>query len=148
MALGMKSLLRSDRGASLVEFALIAPALLTFIIGIAQLGELFFANAGLKSAVGEGARLATIYPRPTNQQIIDRIKNRRVGLAAAHVSEPALVHGKTATGRNYVDIQMTYAAPINFIFFSTPPVTLVERRRAFVHACEPSQISAAQAGCT
>jgi hypothetical protein len=147
MTLSFKALLHSNRGAGLVEFALIAPVLITFIVGIAQLGGLFFANSGLKSAVGEGARLATIFPRPTNQQIITRITSRRFGLESERVSGPTLAHGTTANGRNYVDIEMTYAAPLSFIFFETPPLTLVERRRAFIHACQPTQIAAAQAGC-
>ena len=132
MVFSFKALLRNKRGVGLVEFALIAPVLLTFVIGIAQLGQLFFANAGLKSAVGEGARYATIFPRPTNQQIIDRIVNRRFGLDPAYVSAPTLTTG-ALNGRDYIDIRMTYAAPLDFIFFSTPPVTLVETRRVFVH---------------
>jgi Flp pilus assembly pilin Flp len=148
MTLSFKALLRSNRGAGLVEFALIAPVLITFIIGIAQLGGLFFANAGLKSAVGEGARLATIFPRPTNEQIIARITSRRFGLEPTRVSEPTLAHGTTTNGRNYVDIEMTYTTPLSFIFFDTPPLTLVERRRAFIHACQASQIAARQTGCT
>ena len=143
----LKALLRNKRGVGLVEFALIAPVLLTFIIGTAQLGQLFFANAGLKSAVGEGARFATIFPRPTNQQITNRIVNRRFGLDPVYVTGPTLTHNK-ANGRSYVDIQMTYAAPLDFIFFRTPPITLTEQRRAFIHACEPAQVSASQVGCT
>ena len=148
MTVSFRTLLRSNRGAGLVEFALIAPVLITFIIGIAQLCGLFFANAGLKSAVGEGARLATIFPRPTNQEIITRITSRRFGLEPNRVSDPTLAHGKTANGRNYVDIEMIYTAPISFIFFDLPPLTLVERRRAFIHPCQPAQIAAPQAGCS
>ena len=146
MALSFKALLHSQRGAGLVEFALIAPVLLAFIIGIAKIGEMFFANAGLKSAVGEGARYATIFPRPTNQQIITRITSRRFGLDPVYISGPTLTHA-TVNGRSYVDIQMTYSAPLDFIFFRTPAVTLTERRRAFIHACDAAQISAAQPGC-
>ena len=122
---------RDRRGAGAVEFALLAPALLLFIIGIAQLGILFFANAGLKNAVGEGARYATLFPKPDNSLIVNRITATRFGLNPAFLTNPT-VTDCTVNGRACVDIQMTYAAPLDFVFFKTPPLTLAERRRVFV----------------
>ena len=128
---------RSQEGVGAVEFAFAAPVLLAFIIGIAQLGILFFANSGLKAAVGEGARYATIFPRPTVDQIKARITSRRFGLDPTYVSELTVVASEVGK-RNVVDIRMTYTAPIDFIFFKTPPVTLEEKRRAYVHAAPPA----------
>jgi Flp pilus assembly protein TadG len=130
---------RDESGTSAVEFALIAPLLFGFLIGIAQLGILFLANTGLKSAVGEGARLATIFPRPTNAAIIARITDRHFGLEPQYITNPTITEPTAAqvaanNGRAYLDISMSYAVPLDFIFFTTPPVTLVERRRVFVHS--------------
>ncbi|MEA3033397.1 MAG: TadE-like protein, partial [Sphingomonadales bacterium] len=47
----IRKLRRNEDGAGAVEFALVAPALLGFIIGLTQLGMLFFANADLHNAV-------------------------------------------------------------------------------------------------
>ncbi len=121
------------RGAAALEFAFAAPILLTFIIGIAQLGILFFANSGLKSAVGEGARYATIYPRPSDEQIIARINDRRFGLDPTYLSAPTIT-SCVSNGRNCIDIQVSYSAPVDFLFFQTPPLTLTERRRVFVQS--------------
>jgi Flp pilus assembly protein TadG len=55
------------------------PALVVFVVGIAELGILFMANAGLRNAVAEGARYATIYPRPSDAQIRQRITDTRFG---------------------------------------------------------------------
>ncbi len=128
----MRRLLRSDRGIGAVEFALVAPAICAFIVGVAQLGMLFFANAGLQSAVAEGARLATIYPRPSNPQIIARITDTRFGLDPAYITAPT-VNDFQVNGRNYKEISMSYQVPLDFIFFQTSPVTLVANRRVFVH---------------
>jgi len=131
----MKRLVRrlgaSERGASAVEFALILPALVTLIAGVAQLGVLFMANAGLRNAVAEGARYATIYPRPTDAQITQRITDKRFGLDPANLTAATITHG-VSSGTNYADIRMTYTVPMNFVFFSLPSVTLVESRRAFI----------------
>lgn len=126
------SLLREENGMGAVEFALAAPLLFALIVGIAQLGTLYFANSGLKSAVAEGARLATLHPRPSHQQIITRITDSRFGLDPAFISNPT-VTGASVNDRDYVEIEMSYAVPLDFIFYRTSPITLVERRRVFVY---------------
>lgn len=131
------SIAPDHRGVSAVEFAILAPVLMAFIIGIAQLGVIFFANAGLKSAVGEGVRYATIYPRPTTEQIKIRIADRRFGLQPENLSAPTVTQGK-ANGRDYLDVEVRYQVPMDFMFFLTQPVTLIERRRVFVHPVNAS----------
>lgn len=118
-------------GAAAVEFALILPALVLLIVGIAQLGALFMANAGLRNAVAEGARYATIYPRPTDTQIRERITRARFGLDPANIVSPSISYG-VSFGAHYADISMSYSVPMNFVFFTLPPVTLTETRRAFI----------------
>ena len=128
----MRRLLRSDRGIGAVEFALIAPVICTFIIGVAQLGMLFFANAGLQSSVAEGARLATIDPQPSNELIIERITDRRFGLDPAYITAPT-VNDFQVNGRDFKEISMSYRVPLDFIFFRTSPITLVANRKVFVY---------------
>ena len=131
---GMWTRLRRDgKGGAAVEFALVAPALITAIIGIAQLGILFFANAGLSNAVAEGARYATIYPRPTDTQIRARITAQRFGLNSQYLTTPTITPG-TSNGANYVDISMSYSVPLDFVFFNGPSVTLTQTRRSYVFA--------------
>lgn len=127
-----RRILRSEEGAGAVEFALIAPALFTLIIGVAQLGTLFFANAGLKHAVSEGARLAAVYPQPTPDEIKAELTDARFGLDPDHIpAPPSVVPGESAEGWDYLDISMSYEVPLNFIFFEADPVTLTETRRVF-----------------
>jgi Flp pilus assembly protein TadG len=132
LAATFTKLRRSERGSGAVEFALIAPMLCTIIIGVAELGGLFYANAGLKSAVAEGARYATLHPRPTDVQIKAKIADRKFGLDPTKLSNPVITTG-TVDKRQYIEITMSYDVPLDFLFFETPPVTMVERRRVFVH---------------
>lgn len=126
------SLGRDRRGVGAVEFALAAPVLFAVVIGVAQLGILFFANAGLHNAVAEGARLATIFPRPTDEEITAAIMDSRFGMQRANiVADPEIVHGTDGNGYTYADISLSYRVPLNFIFFETPPITLSESRRVF-----------------
>ena len=51
---------KSERGATLIEFALIALLLFTILFGIIEFGWLFFGWITLTGAVREGARLAVV----------------------------------------------------------------------------------------
>ena len=131
MKISLRTIRSNTRAVSVTEFALIAPLLLTAILGIGQLGIMFFANAGMRSAVGEGARFATIFPRPTDNQIKAKVASNRFGIKPQNLSPTVITHGQT-DGGDYVDIQMSYNVPLDFVFFSVPPVRLVATRRAFV----------------
>lgn len=124
-------LLRDRRGAGAAEFAMVLPAFVVLLVGVAQLGVVFFANAGLHNALAEGAREATLFPRPTTQEITDKIAASRFGLDPAKLEAPVVVYGNTA-GADFAEITMRYNVTLDFIFFDIPPITLQEKRRVFL----------------
>jgi len=128
----MRAWRRCARGSVAAEFALALPVLVLFLAGVAQLGVLFAANAGLQQAVGEGARLAIIYPRPNDATITARIRSAAFALNASYLDEPSLTHG-TSNGVPYVDISLTYHPRLNFILFSGPQISLTRSRRAYIN---------------
>ena len=128
----LRRLGRDAKGAAALEFALAVPVLVTFIVGIAQLGILFMANNGLDSAVAAGARYATIYPRPSDTQIQTLIASERWGLDPANMTTPVIQHG-TTSNNNWVRISTSYNVDLNFVFFTIEDVTLSETRTAWVH---------------
>lgn len=130
------SVWRNERGVSAVEFALVAPILILFIVGAAQLGLLFFANADLRNAVASGARVASVFPRPDDAVIVAAIDDQVVGLDRAAITGPTLHHGTDANGLATTEISLSYAMRLDFIFFSTPPITLTEQRKVFTQLPE------------
>jgi hypothetical protein len=52
--------LRSERGAALVEFAVVLPLLVVLLFGIMEAGWLFAQQVELRNATREGARLAVV----------------------------------------------------------------------------------------
>ncbi len=54
------NLLRDERGQALVEFAIVAPLLLTLVLGIVQFGLVFSNSLALTDAVRAGARAAVV----------------------------------------------------------------------------------------
>ncbi len=132
---------QSQRGSSAVEFAFVAPAFIALVLGIANLGVYFFAHSGLKSALAEGARYASISPKPANDAIAARITERRFGLNPSDITEGPTVTDSTSGGRPCVDIVMKYQVKMNWIFVdhgSWSVFNITERRRAFVY---PASVS-------
>lgn len=83
-----KRMRRRQRGASAVEFALIAPLLFFLLFAAIEMGLLYWANLTMQHAVREGARYAVtgqsnLDTGPTPQRylaVIQNIKNNSMGL--------------------------------------------------------------------
>jgi len=118
---------RDHGGATILEFALIAPVLLAMLIGIAELAVVFYAQAGLKSAVEDAARYATLWPKPSEAQIKARVAANSFGMNPVPV--PSVVF--TSSSPNYVTISMTYNVTINYVL-GKKTIALTETRRAYV----------------
>jgi Flp pilus assembly protein TadG len=131
----MKRLLclwRDKRGAGALEFAMIAPALLAMLMGITQLGTMYFARADLRHAIAAGARQAQIFPRPSTATITGTITGKMHRLQANKITGPTITYARDANGFDYAEIQASYAVPLNFIVYQVPAVTLTERRRVYL----------------
>ena len=69
-----RKLRKSERGASMVEFAIVALLLFTLIFGIIEFGWLFFGWITLTGAVREGARLAIVGEDGIEQAVINHAR--------------------------------------------------------------------------
>ncbi|GAC1403875.1 MAG: hypothetical protein NVSMB69_00980 [Novosphingobium sp.] len=124
------AILKASDGIAAAEFAMMAPLVLLLLFLVVNLGMLFESYNGVQHAVGEGARLATIYPRPTDSQITSAVQAAEFGLDPSLASAPTYSHG-TNSGIAYVDVTLTYNAPVNFPLFSLPAVPLTYTKRAY-----------------
>ncbi|HEY0111557.1 MAG TPA: TadE/TadG family type IV pilus assembly protein [Allosphingosinicella sp.] len=135
----LKRLIRRDqRGAGAVEFALVLPALLAFIIGTAQMGKLFFANADMRHAVAAGARVASVFPVPDDATILAKVNEKITRAGAAGRTTAIINHSGEDEANPWIEIQMTYTVPLDFVFFNMAPVTLSETRRVYTQVTETS----------
>jgi Flp pilus assembly protein TadG len=74
-ALRLRRLGRDERGATIVEFAMILPALCVLLLGIFELGYRAYAASVLQGALHEAARMATV-GGVTMDQINARVRTR------------------------------------------------------------------------
>ena len=62
VAVGSPERARRQRGAALVEMAIILPVLLVLLLGVIDLGRIFYAYEALANATREGARYCALHP--------------------------------------------------------------------------------------
>ena len=91
-------LLRSERGAELVEFAFVLPTLLLLIVGVVDFGLLFQKYEVVTNAAREGARVA-ILPGYNNADVQARVNQYLTaggltGTATVSVAAPQATDGR------------------------------------------------------
>ena len=117
----LKRVGRENKGIGAVEFALVAPVLIGFVIGISQMGRLFFANADMKNAVAHGARAASLWPVPTDDAAIKAVVMDRIArTGGAGKAKVDVVRDQDGIGNDSIEITMRYQVPLDFIFFDVP----------------------------
>ena len=122
--------LAGDRtGLAAVEFAVAFPILILFIWGIFQVALIHRANAGMQHALGEGARLATLWPTPTDTEIEAKITSHEFGVEGGTWGTPTIT---TDTAANTKLIQVTYSQPTDFLFFTGPRVSLTRSKLVYL----------------
>ena len=122
--------LSADRGGSAaIEFAIAVPILVTFVWGIFQIGILYRANAGMQHALGQGARYATIFPTPSDEQIQEKIVSHKFGVDGGTWTTPAIITDPTAQTKL---ITVTYSQPTDFLFFQGPTVSLTRTKLVYL----------------
>jgi len=127
-----RRLLKDERGANLVEFAIAVPVLVFFIYGIFTIGLLYQANAGVQHALGEAARYATIFPTPTDDQIRARVAARKFGTGTGTLGQLQIADNNSGgPGTRYKTLTLSYSQATNFLFFQGPTVTITKSKRVY-----------------
>jgi Flp pilus assembly protein TadG len=85
--LGLPSRVVGDqRGTSILEFALIAPVLLTMTIGAVDFGRMFYVRQGLEYATEEAARYYMLNPSAATSTVTTELHNKMPGGMGPSVS--------------------------------------------------------------
>lgn len=118
---------RNRRGASAIEFALIAPIMITFTYGLVEIGRVMLVKQTATHATREGARIA-IRPTAETDDVISRVNDELALLSitgATVETEPASLEdapqGSRVTVRVRIDIGSISWIP-DYFDFGTPEI--------------------------
>lgn len=139
--LSINRLFQDARGSALIEFAFVSPVIILLLVGALQVSMLLYANAAMRSALGEGARTATLYRAPatptswagpTATEVCNRVTNAMLSLGNADITALTLTRAANGTA-NALQLAVSYNVDLNFVFFTTSP-TLTSTRRVYVRS--------------
>ena len=110
--------LRQDRGASMVEFALILPLLILLVFGTVEFGRGYNAQITLTHAAREGVR--TLAVTKDSDEAVTATKNAATSLPPAQVSVSTTACNPGAA----TSVTATYPFKYNIPLFGTHTITL------------------------
>lgn len=125
----MNRLKKREEGAAAIELAFALPIFIMLLWMVVQLGLVFRAVAGMQHALGEGARMATIYPTPTQNDIVNKIGDRVYGIGPGNFTIATPVYNNSL---GYVDLSVTYNQKTDLLFLPGPDVALTRNKRVYV----------------
>jgi Flp pilus assembly protein TadG len=121
---------RNQRGAAAVEFALTVPILVSVIYGIFEFSQLYWANAGMQHALGEGARYATLCIKTATGCDLETdtdIKAKMNAKLFGPVDGTFTVQDPTDSASSKT-LTITYRRTMDFLFFTGPTITLTRSK--------------------
>ena len=124
------NLRRDRRGAAVIEMAFALPALIVLMWMIVQLGLVFRAMSGIQHGLGEGSRMATLFPKPTNTAIQTKISDAVYGIGPGSFAIATPITG-TLDGANYMDLRVTYSQPTDMLLFPGPTISVSRSKRVW-----------------
>jgi hypothetical protein len=131
----VRRLRSNERGVTAIETAFAMPVLVVMLWMLVQLGQVYRAMSGIQHALGEGARLATLYPTPDNEAIEDKILDAVYGIGPGHfeITEPS-PGTEESTGASYLDLTVSYTQDTDLLLFPGPTITVTRSKRVWVSA--------------
>lgn len=99
---------RGERGAAIIEFAIVMPVLIILVFGIVHFAIAFNRYQGIHAAAREGARTASI-PTATAGDITARVNAALAGITFD--SPPAINTGSSCLNRRGQQVTVTVSAP-------------------------------------
>ena len=107
--------LRSERGATAVEFAFILPLLLVLVLGIAEFGHAFQVSGTLSAAAREGVRVMALQNDPVAARTAVRTAASSLNPAVTNSQITITPAGCPTAGMTSTTVWLTVTYPMPFL---------------------------------
>lgn len=137
----LKRLYRDQHGATVIEFAILGPALIVMLLGVMQVGLYMQAQNALSSIAGDMSRYMSVEYQKDNEISNTQLENLAYTRA---ISAPYLLNGSrvgtTATNAavqpianvREIELTLTYQVPNVMAFATMGPMQLSYTKSIFV----------------
>lgn len=137
---GRTPTLKRQRGAAVVEFALVAIVFFMLLIGIIEMGRVLFTWNAMVEATRYGARVAVVCP-PNDAAILSRMRQIMPSLTAANVSVAYSPSGCSVANCQQVSVSIqnvpvTTLIPVSAAILMAPPFTTTLPRESMLNAID------------
>lgn len=118
--------LRADqRGAAAIEFAVIGPLLFTLLLGIVEMGRMFYVRESLEYATEQAARFYMVTPSASWSQVQSALQNAMAGGMGPDVTvtqDPDVnpCNGNTAVTCTTIHATYTFVTVAKFLNLGSP----------------------------
>jgi Flp pilus assembly protein TadG len=116
---------------AVIETAFALPALIIMMWMLVQLGLVFRAMSGIQHGLGEGARAATLFPKPTDTVIQGKITAAVYGIGPGTFAIATPVSG-TSDGATYLDLKVTYTQSTDLLLLPGPTISVSRSKRVWI----------------
>ena len=107
---------RRDDGQALVEFALLTPFLLVFLVGILEFSRAWNAHIVVTQAAREGARKAAVFDETVTQQDVEDVVYQTIAGSNLNTDSTEITLNNW-DGDSDTPLAVTVAQPYAFLFF-------------------------------
>lgn len=135
----IRRIIRDERGAAAIEMAFALPALVIMIWAIAQLGLVYRAASGMQHSLGEGARLATLFPQPADSAIEDKMEEAVYGVGPgefdfdiSRVADDPDTAGVDESDVGYIELSVDYTQQTDLLLLPGPTITINKTKRVWI----------------
>jgi Flp pilus assembly protein TadG len=116
------ALWRDGRGGAAVEFAILAPVLFTILLGIIEMGRMFYVRQALEYATEQAARYYMLNPAATD--VTTQLRNAMAGgmgpSVAVVYNDTAPCNGKTTVTCTTITATYTFVTVAAYLGLGSP----------------------------
>ena len=129
----IRTLIRDNRGAAVIEMAFALPTIITLIWIMLQLAMVFRASSGIQHALGEGARAATVWSVAgvDAAAIKTKVEAAVYGIGPGTFTVPTPTAG-TGCDSQCLDVTVNYSQDTDMLFFPGPTIDISHTKRVWM----------------
>lgn len=121
----LQALRADNRGAAAIEFAIVGPLLFTLLLGIVEMGRMFYVRESLEYATEQAARYYMVNPAATQDAVTTTLRNAMAGGMGSGIPTPTYTdvsscNGNSAVTCTTITATYTFVSVAGFLQLGSP----------------------------